>query len=777
MEAPLTLRVLSLSRGVAGAFAHRLLADLGAEVSWWNWSARPGDWPPSPLFRRYFEAGIECLSSESSQSELLEQLPFIASEFDVVLTDFAEPEVAWGRTFETLEPYNPAIVVANADHFGRVGPYARMLGDELTDYAMGGYWSLAGDPSREPLRVPGYQAQFHAGMHLALATLAACRHAKATGQGQEIEVTGVEAMVGAHWSTTVAWTHEGRILTRAGADVFRAKDGWVFFYQMAFYPNVLVLIEQPELMDDPRWTTYPAWIENGHELWKLVAEWCLDHTVAEIVQGGQDLRIPVTPVENARGLLSDPVLAERRFFREVDGRALPGRPTKWSADWETMPPTRLTTNLQRRTSAPRNAAAPSITARPSINPGAALRGIRVLELTNNWAGPIAGRHLADLGAEVIKIELATKPATRGSHYPGKIPGKHHWNRSGYFNEMNRNKRGLSLNIASVRGRELFLELVRTSDIVVENNSARVMPNLGVGYDVLKVVNPGIIMASISGFGASGARRDWVAFGSNIEAASGLAAMTGYHDDVPYRTGSFVADPIGGAQAAIAILAALDHRGRTGEGSHIDVSLIEATLPFMLMGFTHLHEQGSLYPAAGNNEPADAPCGAYPTGNFDDWVAIAVRTDEQFESLARAANIPSELTGDRDFRCAHRAEIDTHLSNWTRDLAQGECFRLLQRIGVPAAPILHNWQLHSDPHLFERQTFIQIDHPDTGVFPYPGFPWSFSRTPAELRCAAPQFGEGNHYVFAQVLGLHEAAIAALYDEGVTTDQPIGMPSFS
>jgi len=700
----------------------------------------------------------------------------MAPEFDLVLTDFSAEEVESGELLRALEPWNPRLVVANADHFGRFGPYSKMQGDELTDYAMGGYWSLAGDPSREPLRVPGYQAQFHAGMHLGLSALAACRHAKTSGQGQEVEVTGVEAMVGAHWSTTVAWTHEGRILTRTGADVFRAKDGWVFFYQMAFYPNVLVLIEQPELMDDPRWTTYPAWAENGHELWKLVAEWCLEQTVEEIVQGGQNLRIPVTPVENALGLLNDPVLAERKFFRNVDGYALPGRPTNWGADWEGRVSDRLARALAAPTARQRTAPVRTATTTDALSPGSALRGLRVLELTNNWAGPIAGRHLADLGAEVIKIELATKPATRGSHYPAKIPGKYHWNRSGYFNEMNRNKRGLSLNIATATGRELFLQLVRESDIVIENNSARVMPNLGVGYDTLQAVNPRIVMASISGFGATGARRDWVAFGSNIEAASGLASMTGYGGDVPYRTGSFVADPIGGAQAVIGILAALDRRDRTGTGCHIDVSLIEAALPFMLAGFTHFHERGTLLRAAGNAEPSDAPTGAYPTGNSDDWVAIAVRTDEQFTALAKVAGIPASLIGHRAFRLEHRNDIDQHLSAWTRGLSQSECFRLLQSAKVPAAPILHNWQLHSDPHLFHRQTFIPIEHPDTGVFPYPGYPWRFSRTPAELRSAAPQFGEGNQYVFRTLLGLDQAAIEALYAEGVTNDQPIGMPSF-
>ena len=775
---PLDLRVLCLGRGIAAAFAQRLLADLGAECSWWQWSApRPGDWPDDAVFRSYFEDGIECHAERRLFAAMVPLLPSVAASFDLVLTDFSANEQAEGELLALLEPWNPRIVVANADHFGRSGPYARWQGDELTDYAMGGYWSIAGDPAREPLRVPGYQAQFHAGMQLALAALASTRHAKATGQGQEVEVTGVEAMLGAHWSTTIAWTHEGRILTRVGSDVFRAKDGWVFFYQMAFFPNVLVLIDRPELMDDPRWTTIPAWLANAPELWALVEEWCVGHTVEEIVESGQSLRIPVTPVETSRRLLDDPVLRERGFFRGVAGHPLPGRPTHWEFDWQRDEPSRLARLLQQPSAPQRIAPIATATSRPRPSPGAALSGLRVLELTNNWAGPIAGRHLADLGAEVIKIELATKPATRGSHYPAKIPGKHHWNRSGYFNEMNRNKRGLSLDLAAPRGRELFLRLVEQADIVIENNSARVMPNLGVGYETLRMVNPKLIMASISGFGATGDRRDWVAFGSNIEAASGLAAMTGYGgDETPYRTGSFVADPIAGGQAVIAVLAALDRRDRTGEGCCIDVSLIEAALPFMLLGFSQLHATGSLLRAAGNGEPWDAPTGAYPTGSSDDWIALAVRTDEQYAALAALANIDHALIGDRHFRASKRSEIDRHLTEWTRQFDQMECVRLLQGARIPAAPILHNWQLHSDPHLFARHAFVNIDHPDTGVFSYPGFPWQFSHTPASIRYAAPRFGEGNRYVFSQILGLDDPAIDALYADGVTTDQPIGMPSY-
>ena len=773
--APLRLRILNAGRGIGPAYAARLLADLGATVSWYQWSdPRPGDWPDSDhLFRKWFERGVEVIEEHQSQESLLHTLDKLAPEFDLILTDFVASECPFGGTYERLRNANPALVVANADHFGREGPYAYWTGDEVTDYAMGGYWALAGDPGHPPLRVPGFQGQFHVGMQLALAAVSAARYARLTGRGQEVECTGIEAMLGAHWSTTVAWTHEGRILKRAGSDLFKAADGWVFFYRMGLNPNIFILIDRPELMDDPRWATITDWLANAAELWSLVEEWCRDKRVDEIVRTAQELRIPTTPMATAPDLVDDPVLGERGFFVDVDGAQLPGMPYLWSRPWESAVPGSRLRDALGKSDQPKWGSVVGVTGSTVTSGDGPLTGIRVLELTNNWAGPIAARHLADLGADVIKFELAAKSATRASHYPGKEPGREHWNRSGYFNEMNRNKRDVALDLSTARGRELFLEAVTRADIIIENNSARVMPNLGLGYDQLAEINPRIIMASISGFGATGARRDWLAFGSNIEAACGLAAITGYEGGLPQRTGSFVADPIAGAHAVIAVIAALDRRDREGIGDHIDISLTESALPFFLESFTHYHQHDEPRPRMGNIDPWDAPIGAYRSFGSDSWIAIAVRTDEQWNSLAKVAGIDESLGRNSAARCANRQVIDHDLEAWTQNHDQYEAVRLLQAVGVAAAPILHNWQLHSDPHLFARSAFVSIEHPSTGVVPYPGFPWRFSHTPGSVRWAAPRFAEGNGYFFGGLLGLSADQIEELYASGVTAHEPVGL----
>jgi crotonobetainyl-CoA:carnitine CoA-transferase CaiB-like acyl-CoA transferase len=771
--APLALNVLSLGRGVATAFATRNLADLGATCSWWRWSApRPGDWPPDEIFLSYFTAGIEVVDNRRALPAVLDAAEYLAGHYDVVLTDFAAAEQREGEVFGRLAGVNPALVVGVADHYGRTGPYSGWAGDEFTDYAMGGYWGFGGHPEREPLRVPGYQAQLHAGLGLSVAVLAAARHARRTGAGQEVEVTGIEAMLGAHWDATVTWTHTGKVVERSGPDLFRASDGFVFFYQVVWFPALMTLIDRPDLAGDIRWSTWPAWQQNAPQFWAIVSEWCASHTMTEIVTAAQQLRLPVVAMEDATTLLTDSTLSERQFFRDVDGKQLPGRPVRWSADWpEPAGHPRLATLLSAPALPVRTA--PNGLAAPPARGNGPLAGVRVLELSNNWAGPLAGRHLADLGAEVIKVEHPTKPWTRAGFYPGNVPGPRHWNRSGYFNEMNRNKRSLALNLADPGGRDLFRRLVGEADVVLQNNSARVMPKLGLGYDTLSEVNPRIVMASISGFGATGARRDWVAFGSNIEVATGLAATTGYDAQTPYRTGSFVADPIGGTQAALGIIAALELADRTGHGAHLDISLIEATLPFMVYSFARLHTTGAPVIPSGNSDEWDAPTGAYPAAGQDEWIAVAVRDDAQWAALAAVSRLDPALGPTRAVRLANRELIDKQLRDWTAARPQYDAVRMLQRGGVAAAPILKNYQFHTDPHLFAREAFIPVEHPETGVLPYPGFPWRLQVTPASVRSAAPCFAEGNDYVFGRLLGLPEDKIAALYTEGISSLTPSGL----
>jgi crotonobetainyl-CoA:carnitine CoA-transferase CaiB-like acyl-CoA transferase len=398
----------------------------------------------------------------------------------------------------------------------------------------------------------------------------------------------------------------------------------------------------------------------------------------------------------------------------------------------------------------------------------------VLELTANMAGPLTVRHLADLGADVVKVEFARKPATRAGHWPGGTKAKYHYNRSGYFNKFNRNKRDICLDVSLPEGRVAFLKLVEWADVLVENNSARVMPNLDLGYDTLRAVNPGLIMLSMSGFGATGPHRDYLAYGSNIELSCGLVSVTGYGPGEVSNTGSFYGDPVAANHGAVAVLAALAHRQRTGRGQFIDLSLTESAAACFAEAIMELTLGGAVPEPRGSRSIRDAPQGVYRCAGDDEWLTLTVQNEVEWRALCSVIGC-AELVARLDLhtpggrRVAHD-EIDAAISSWTANQDKKHAARQLQSAGVPAAPVLANWELVTNPGLHERGAFVTIAHPEVGVLPYPGFVWRFSRTPARVRRPAPLFAEHNREVFSTILGLSDAEIAMLYALEVTADEP-------
>lgn len=807
------LRVLDLAGGVAGGYCSKLLADLGAdailvEPPEGDACRRLGPFPgdvenpeQSGLFLS-LHAGKRNVVADLESAEGIALVKRLAKDADVLLTaDQPDALARRGLDVDELQHANPALVHVSLTHFGLTGPYRDWQGDEITDYAMGGYLFFGGDPERGPLMVPGFQAQHHAGMQGAIAALVALGERDRSGLGQVIDVSTVEAMLSAHSWTSVSWSHEGQVMGRMPTDLIRCADGWVFF-MLTNLEGLAVLIERPDLLDDMRFSTVLNRLQHRTELQEIVGHWCAGQTMESIYRRGQELRVAVTPVHTVRDLAASAQLESRDWFRTVEHphagtTSLPGAPYHLTATpaiiagpaplldehgdeirhdgWGTDE-SRRAHAADRPTNENSNPPiAPATWAAPAAAAPLPLAGLRVLELTANWAGPLAGRYLADLGAEVIKVESPQRPATRGLHYAGGDGRTRPYNRSGYFNKLNRNKLGIALDLSLPAGRDAFLRLVERADVVIENNSARVLSNLDLTYDVLRQAKPDIILCSMSGFGGSGPERDYVAYGSNIETASGLAALMGYHDDpTPHRTGSYYADPVAGAHGAVAILAALRHRARTGEGQRIDLSLLESAAALFgeaLMDWS-LNRRVPL--PRGNRHPRHAPQGCYRTAGNDSWLALTVRTDEEWQSLCRVLDRPDlaqdESLGTASGRQAQHDMLDEAIGRWSEGLDHYEAARRLQAAHVPAAPVLANWELLSDPHLHARGFYVPVPHPEAGVLPYPGMPWHFSRTPAAVRGGAPCFAEHNTLVFRDVLGLCDAEIAALYAAGVTADEP-------
>ena len=405
-----------------------------------------------------------------------------------------------------------------------------------------------------------------------------------------------------------------------------------------------------------------------------------------------------------------------------------------------------------------------------------LSGIRVLDLTMAWAGPYASRLLGDMGAEVIKIESVKDwDITRAPRLSGGDPVKGH-NRSGYFNHLNRNKLGCTLDLSHPRGRELFLKLVALSDAVIENYDGDVMDGLGLSYDALRQARPDIILVSISAHGKEGPESGHIADGTHVEQLAGLASLTGYPDRGPHNSGITYGDPVAGISAAAALCAALLYRRRTGRGRWVEVAQRESVASLIGEFFVGFSMNGRQPPLLGNRHRSMAPHGCYPcAGPLEaGWLAIAVASDAEFAALCRVMG-RAELAADPRFadvvsRYRHQDELDEEISAWTRGRTPAEAALALQEAGLAASPVPSVADLMEDSHLRQRGFFEKTAHPEAGVWEMDGVPWRLSLTPAHVRLNAPCFGEHNDYVFRHLLGLSAEEVAELESQGITGSEP-------
>jgi len=392
-----------------------------------------------------------------------------------------------------------------------------------------------------------------------------------------------------------------------------------------------------------------------------------------------------------------------------------------------------------------------------------LTGVRVLDLTRVWAGPLATQVLADFGAEVIKVEPPLAAVPQGEDAPGR--------RGPYFNQYNRNKLGVIIDLAQARGRELLLRLAASADVVAENFTPRVMPNLGLSYDALASANPRIVMLSMPGLGLTGPQRDYVTWGVNIEGLSGIGALTGYEDEGPLTGGMSYGDPVAGLHAALAVLMALEWREATGRGCHIDLSQLESLIPFLGEALLACQMGADLRPM-GNRHPMMAPHGVYRCGGDDEWIAIAVRTDEEWIRLCQALG-EQEWCADAGLRTAdgrlgRQREIETRLEKHTRARGSVELERKLLTAGVPAQRLNRVGDLFQDPQLRARGAFVRVEANGEGFFPFRGIPLRLSASPGRIARPAPLPGEHSDYVFGELLGMSPGERAELERAGIISE---------
>lgn len=417
-----------------------------------------------------------------------------------------------------------------------------------------------------------------------------------------------------------------------------------------------------------------------------------------------------------------------------------------------------------------------------------LEGIRILDMTVVWAGTYCTALLADMGAEVIRLESIKRlpPITRGympyppkevieglpafvAGMPGREPGALPWNRYPLFNAHARNKRGITVDLLQPSGIDIFKRLVAVSDAFVENNVTETMDKLGISYEMMREVNPRIIMLRMPAYGNSGAYRDYRSLGVHMEGVIGHTITRGYADmDPSSNTNVFAADAAGGAQGAFAMLAALHYRKRAGKGQLIELAQAENMIAYTGRFFMDYTMNGRSAATLGNRH-THAVQGCYPCAGNDRWVNITLYDESDWRAFCDAIGSP-EWTTQAQFathsrRYANQDVLDAHIAEWTQQRDHYEVMRLLQAAGVAAGPVMDQRDAFADPHLSARGIFEDVYHEDVGgSHLYVGAPFKMSETPARIRRGPVQLGQDNEYVYKHILGVSDAEYAELERAG-------------
>jgi len=410
-----------------------------------------------------------------------------------------------------------------------------------------------------------------------------------------------------------------------------------------------------------------------------------------------------------------------------------------------------------------------------------LAGTRGIVLTQAWAGSWCTSLLGQMGADVVQIEVRKRPDSWRGDYAGPIPAEvrdrpnaqHPWNCNPLYNSVNLGKRCITLDLGTEEGMAIFKRLLPLADFCAENFSPRVLGNFGITYEQMREIKPDIVLASLSAYGHSGPWTNIPGIGGTIEPSSGMSGMLGYEGGPPLNSGQMFPDAIAALNGMAGIVTALRHRDQTGQGQYVDLSMMESSLAAVGDAYLEYSMTGRQRPRLGNHHPTFAPHSIYPASGAEQWIAIACEDEAQWNALADAAG--QGWAQDARFatmadRKANEGVLDPAIAEWTSGQRRDELTSRLIEAGVLAAPVVDSLELAEDANLRERGVILEIDHPEAGVFPQVALPMHFSRTATTPPRPAPQQGQHNHEVLAELLGMSSEEVDALVASGVSGGGP-------
>ncbi len=778
-------RVLDLTDGL-GESCGRYLADLGAEVirvelpgGSRSRSAEPTVAGTSIAFalRNANKLGVTLDPATTAGAERLREL---ARGADIVVESFPPGWLAeQGVGADEIRSAAPELVWTSISGFGQTGPYRDWVATEQVLYALSGVLSRSGAPGAEPLLPPAGLVEETVGAHAVWATLLAYRRRLETGRGETVDVSAFEAMVhgfdpgfGTQGSAAAGRSEDfprGRPNAADFYPVFACKDGHVRICLLAKrqWRSMFEWLGEPAEFADPKYDTIPARFAVASTLHPLIGQLFATRTQAELVEEGARRGVPVGGVHTLAEVLTTPHFEASGAL--VEAEIVPGTVTKVPSGYATIGGARAGFRTRAPqlgehdgTVQPRWVAETVAAGDPSAAP---LAGLRVLDLGVIVFGAELSRQFADYGADVIKIENANFPdglrqSKRGAALAASVAWGH------------RNKRSLGLDLRRPEGADLFRRLVADADVVLANFKPGTLAAMGLSYESLAEINPGIVVSESSAFGTSGPWRARLGYGPLVRASYGVSALWRYPDNEELLCDgqTVYPDHIAAHITASAVLAALIARRRSGRGTDIDVAQADTAL--VQLGTQLVAE--SLSPgsvtAPGNTDPYCAPAGVYPCAGDDEWCVVTVHEDTQWQALCEVLDHPG-LAAEERFataaqRIRHRTEVDALLSEWLRERDPQQAAASLQAAGIPAGPMLRLPQLLTDPHLSARETYTLVEHDLlTTSLPATARAARFEEIPDPPIRQAPLPGQHTREICEQLLGMPDTDIDALIRDGV------------
>jgi crotonobetainyl-CoA:carnitine CoA-transferase CaiB-like acyl-CoA transferase len=777
------LRVLDVGDRPSTAWCGRLLADLGAEVV----GAEPAEGSPlrhDPPAAAYFLANRRRADLASALS--------LAAEADVILTSESSPQTS----VAALRELSGTALIACITAYGRGSTLAGHPGNDLTAYATSGWASMNGLASRAPLKGPGYNASFQVGTFAWAAVTAALLGEPA---GEVLDIAERDVLSSTFSPALLRQQYTGvpehrREVADITAGPVPVADGY-FALTMSrphFWQSAMRILGLDDLAEVPELQTSVSRAERKEQWAERVQQAMLGWKREDLFDALAARRVIAGPVLDMADLEQNPQLVAREYFGAPDEAAdsprQPGPPVRYGRTrWRLARPASAGdgagtarpfagTGLALGPHAP--AAEPSPAA-PATGP---LAGYRGLVLTQAWAGTYATQLLALLGAEIVQVEARSRlDSWRGSgtsQVPAALaqrgtPGGP-WDLNPLFNSVNMGKRSITLDLAAPEGVDLFRRMVPRFDFVVENFSPRVLGNLGIAYADLRELREDIVLVSMSAYGATGPWSPVPGIGGTIEPSSGMSAVLGYVDGPPLNSGQMYPDPVAGLYGLGAVVTALAHRRRTGEGQYVDVSMQEACATFVGDEWMRYQDTGLPPARRGNRHPAYAPHGVFGCAGADQWVALAAPDDAAWAAAARVlggSDLADERFATPEGRLASESDLEAAIGRRTAGRGKAELAEALAAAGVIAAPVLDAGEVLADSGLAARGVLRTVTHSLAGEAIQAGLPLRMANTPLPPWGPAPLHGEHSAEVLQQELGLGEQAYAALAAAGITGRGPV------